>query len=129
MKTNHSFMEKCIERRIESGIHKSVYAFIHFIIGAAFVAAFGYVVMLLWNWLVPTVIGWNAVSYWQALGLLVLSKIFFGFGGLHFGNKRGHKNALRERWQKMTEEERQEFMQHRHFGCNFYQTEKTEKQN
>lgn len=37
--------------------------------------------MLLWNWLMPLVFGLMTISFWQALGLLVLSKILFGGGG------------------------------------------------
>jgi len=33
--------------------------------------------MLLWNWLMPAVFGLPEVTYWQALGLLVLSHILF----------------------------------------------------
>ena len=36
------------------------------------------VVMSLWNWLVPSVIGWKTIDFWQALGLLVLSRVLFG---------------------------------------------------
>jgi hypothetical protein len=43
-----------------------------------FAAVFGLVVMSLWNWLMPTLFGWHVISYWQALGLLILSKILFG---------------------------------------------------
>ena len=42
------------------------------------------IVMLLWNALIPSVIGWNAVNYWQAAGLLILCRILFkGFGHHH----------------------------------------------
>jgi hypothetical protein len=74
------------------------------------IAVFGFVVMWLWNWLVPPVIGWKAIDYWQALGLFVLAKILFGFGG------HGHRHAgmhwrarMIERWEKMTPEEREKF--------------------
>ena len=40
-----------------------------------------FVVMRLWNWLVPAVFGWHLINFWQALGILVLSKILFG--GFH----------------------------------------------
>ena len=46
--------------------------------------AFTYLVMLLWNWLVPELFNGPVVNYWQTLGLLVLSKILFaGFSGGH----------------------------------------------
>ncbi len=74
-------------------------------IGIAAVAVFGFVVMGLWNWLVPAIFGWKAIGFWQALGLLLLSKILFG--GL-----RGHSNwrhRFQERWERMTPEERERF--------------------
>ena len=39
---------------------------------------FSFAVMWLWNWLMPAIFGLHAISFWQALGLLVLSKILFG---------------------------------------------------
>ncbi len=33
--------------------------------------------MLLWNWLMPLLFGIKAVSFWQALGLNLLSGILF----------------------------------------------------
>lgn len=67
------------------------------------IAALGWAVMLLWNWLMPEIFtGAQTVSYWQALGILVLSKILFGrfrCGG------RGKKRKLRE--ENMTPEERE----------------------
>lgn len=43
------------------------------------IAAMGYVVMSLWNWLVPGLFtSAHEIGYLQALGVLVLSKILFG---------------------------------------------------
>ena len=54
------------------------------IMGIAFLALFTYVVMLLWNWLVPELFSGPAVTYWQTLGILVLSKILLsGVGPKH----------------------------------------------
>ena len=38
---------------------------------------FGLALMLLWNWLMPAVFGLPQVTYWQAVGLLVLAHILF----------------------------------------------------
>jgi len=52
------------------------------VFGAAAVAVFSFIVMSLWNAILPAVIGVKLISFWQALGILVLSKILFGgFGG------------------------------------------------
>ena len=45
---------------------------------AAFVFIGGELVKILWNWLLPPLLGWPAVGFWQALGLLVLARILFG---------------------------------------------------
>ena len=73
-------------------------------------AALGAVVMGLWNWLLPDLFGWHVIGFWQALGLLVLSKILLG--SLHggFGHHRMHWRArMHERWGQMSDEERQAF--------------------
>jgi hypothetical protein len=78
--------------------------------GVAMLAVFGLVVMGLWNWLAPQVFGLRTIGYWQAVGLLILSKILFGGIGrprLHRGGHWGRWMA--ERWAAMTPEEREKF--------------------
>lgn len=71
---------------------------------AAVVAAAGYIVMSLWNWLLPPLAGWHALAFPQALALLLLCRILFG--GLRGpGGGRG-RHGMRERWAAMTPEER-----------------------
>lgn len=83
-------------------------------------AAISGLVMLLWNWLVPSIFGLTAIGYWQALGLLVLARILFGgfgrgrrmmHGNMMYGMHGG--NPIRDKWQKMTPEEREEFINKR----------------
>ena len=75
------------------------------------IGLFGGAVMLLWNNILVQVIHVAAISFWQALGLLVLSKILFGgFRGGHWG--RHHwKKGMMQGWDKMTPEEREKFKQ------------------
>lgn len=84
---------------------------------AVLVAAFvvGAIVMWLWNWLMPALFGVPVIGYWQAVGLLVLSKLLLG-GFRGFGRGRGHgghfgpwRARMAERWAHMSEEERAEF--------------------
>ena len=52
---------------------------VKFLAFAALAAAvLGFVVMSLWNGLLPGLFGWHVISFWQAVGLLILSRIFFG---------------------------------------------------
>ncbi|MGA9671041.1 MAG: hypothetical protein WBQ94_17660 [Terracidiphilus sp.] len=80
---------------------------------AVFIAIFGEVVMYLWNWLLPPLFGWHQVTFWQALGLLVLCRILFGgFGGSHGKNRRNKtKQRMDERWEQLTPEERERLRQ------------------
>lgn len=76
------------------------------ILGVGAVALFGWIVMLLWNAVLVPATGAAVISFWQALGLLVLSRILVGgFGG---GNK-SRGNRMRERWTQMTPDEKQQF--------------------
>src|SRR6266567_1146712 len=63
--------------------------------------AFGFIVMNLWNWLAPDVFGARPIDFWQAIGLLVLSRILLG--GVRGPGRRMH-------WREpMTPEEREKF--------------------
>lgn len=74
------------------------------------VTAFSFVLMGLWNWLVPTVIGWKPIDFWQAVGLLVLTRLLFGLRmGFGFGHRGHWRGRMAERWERMTPEEREKF--------------------
>jgi hypothetical protein len=78
---------------------------------------FGEIVMHLWNWLLPGLFGWRPISFWQALGLLILSRILFGGFGGH-GRDRGRSRWGRgERWERMTPEEREKFRERMRSRC------------
>ena len=83
------------------------------------------IVMYLWNWLVPTLFSGPTLTYWQTLGLLLLSRLLLGGlrprGPFHhpgrFGHKRfGHgpfgRGMHRKHWSHMTREERQKMREH-----------------
>ncbi len=68
------------------------------ILGIGLLFLFGYVVMLLWNWLMPEIFGLKTLTYWQAWGLLALSCILFGRiggSGSSGGSDRKRKRKLR----------------------------------
>jgi hypothetical protein len=85
-------------------------------IAAAFVGLVGWTTMSLWNWLMPPIFGLCLISFWQALGLLALSRILCGgFGGHRGGgggvgfwqHKKQHwKQKMKDKWECMSEEER-----------------------
>ena len=78
----------------------------------------GEIVQQLWNWLLPPLFGIRQITFWQALGILVLCRILFGGFGFHgsqrsrsrrgVGNRIADRVAERvaERSENMTPEER-----------------------
>jgi Ca2+/H+ antiporter, TMEM165/GDT1 family len=90
---------------------KRIFMFVIFFIVAVMV--FGAIVMGLWNAILPSVIGVKTITFIQALGILLLSKILFvGFGyrgGWHRGKHEQWRNKWREKWVAMTPEEREKF--------------------
>jgi len=69
-----------------------------------FVWLFGELVMHLWNWLLPPLFGFKMITFWQTLGILLLSRILFGSWGGNGGQRRSRR---RDKWEKMTPEERE----------------------
>ena len=73
---------------------------------------FGTLVMFLWNKALVPVLHVSEVTFWQALGILVLSKILFGsFSG---GSRRSSwrqrwKERMTQKWNNMTPEEKERF--------------------
>lgn len=73
----------------------------------------GFVVMSLWNAILPGIIGVHPISFLQALGILILCRILFG----SFGGRRGWRGMRDQNWKKnmqeklaaMTPEEREKF--------------------
>jgi len=70
-----------------------------------------FIVMLLWNGLIPELFKGPVISFPQALGLLVLSKILFHGFGWRKNHWRHHdwRKRMQERMNAMTPEERDRF--------------------
>jgi hypothetical protein len=69
-------------------------------IGILAMSIFGFGVMSLWNWLVPALFGGKLITFWQALGMLVLSRILVG--GVS-------RPRVVHKWEQLTPEEREKF--------------------
>ncbi|MFL5742093.1 MAG: hypothetical protein ACJ75B_17855 [Flavisolibacter sp.] len=71
------------------------------------ILVFGGIVMLLWNNILSPVLHVSVLSFWQALGILVLSKILFssfGGGGYRRGNWR-----QKMMWENLSPEQKEKF--------------------
>jgi hypothetical protein len=92
----------------------------------AFVAIGGFVVQLLWNWLLPPLFGWREITFWQGVGLLALCRILFGgfrmHGAAHHGSVRRSMvdrlaDRIGERFDAMSPEERERFRERLRERC------------
>ena len=65
-------------------------------------------------------LGWTLrIDFWQAIGLLALSRILFGGLGWR-GSGRSHmRRRMAERWERMTPEERERLRQGMRGRCGF----------
>ncbi len=92
-------MSEYIEHRIKGKAERFFKGFFKVLIGGIIVIIlillFGYITMRLWNWIMPEVFGLTTLGYWQALGILVLAKIFFGGFGDHKSNRNKRKSKHR----------------------------------
>jgi hypothetical protein len=68
----------------------------------------------LWNGVLAEVVGVKTVTYWQALGILVLARILFG----GFPGRRGgpfgppwRRRMMMKRWESLTPEQREKMRQ------------------
>ena len=75
----------------------------------AFIAIGGEIVMKLWNWLLPPLFGWRLITFWQALGILVLCRVLFGGLGRHGCRGSNFRRRMKGGYEHMPPEERERF--------------------
>ncbi len=86
------------------------------VFGVVALGLIGLVTQTLWNWLVPVLFAGPILTFWQALGLLALSKILFwsfGRGGGHWRHRHGAPWGYNwsQKWSGMSTEDRERFKQ------------------
>lgn len=80
---------------------------------------FGYLVMLLWNAVIPDLTGTHTISYGQSISLLVLARILVG-GFSHHGSGHGHMKHRKARrdyeewWQEVGKNSFENFKGYKH---------------
>ncbi|MBL4606091.1 MAG: hypothetical protein JKY02_10650 [Flavobacteriaceae bacterium] len=85
----------------------------------AFILFFGYIIMYLWNWLMPEIFGLTTITFWQAIGLGLLSKLLLGGFG---GDKHGKKNDKCHSRSLDNKSSKSDFSKWKHYG-NFWEEE------
>jgi hypothetical protein len=103
------------------------------VIAIAAIAALvlGFVVMALWNALIPEIFKGPEIGFWQAIGLLLLSHILLrGWGRWRYANgwhRDRWRRRLEEKLAAMTPEERERFKQEWRHRCGWPHEEHGEK--
>ena len=68
----------------------------------------------------PALFGLAVITFWQAVGLLILSKILFGGFRFRRGPGLHWRRRMTERWEKMTPEQREQFREGMRGRCGAF---------
>jgi hypothetical protein len=86
---------------------------------AAILALISFVVMQLWNNLLPGILHVGVITFWQAMGIFVLCKILFGFGGKGGGAPwMRRKQMMMEKFNGMSDEDKARFKEQMRNRCS-----------
>lgn len=100
--------------------NKGLHVMKFLVLGIVFITAVGFATMLLWNNLIPDLFHGPIITFWQALGLLLLGKLLFGWHN-HHGSKwergREWKARMREKMANMTPEEQERMKEYFRNRC------------
>jgi hypothetical protein len=86
-----------------------------FITGLAIL--FGFIIMWLWNWLMPEIFGLTTLNYWQAVGVFILFKILLGGCGGFGSSSKSSSNKY-----ECKKNSKREFSKWKHYD-NFWKEE------
>ncbi len=109
-----------VERKTRDYVAKGFKILFFVLLGIGIAFLVGYIVMRLWNWLMPELFDLPMISYWQAVGVLVFAKIIFGFGSGDGpgGNKKSKRGPNKGKCNPL----RRDFSEWKHYD-GFWQEE------
>src|SRR3569833_207617 len=111
--TNRNFEVEAYRQKLH---FRKKLIFVPFLI-VGVLALVSYIVMLLWNNLLPDIFHVTTITYWQAAGLLVLCMILFGFGGPRGRGGAPWMRHKMERFKNMSPEEQEQFREQMRARC------------
>ena len=97
----------------------------------ASIIAMAAIVMWTWNWLVPELFHGPLINFYQAIGLMLLSRILFrGFHGMGGrGNYIRNLGQWKEGWNKMNPEQREKMRELWKKRCGGFSCKEEKKDN
>ena len=81
-------------------VHIVGWVFLGIAFAVVFALVFGIVVKFLWNWLMPVIFGLGEITYWQAFGIVILSKLLFGALGHRHKDHSNHFHKKFTDWKE-----------------------------
>jgi hypothetical protein len=75
------------------------------------VFVFSFFVMYLWNETLPVLFHFPVINLWQALDMLLLSRLLFGGLRGPWGGGQHWKNRMQKKWMSMTSEEKEKLQE------------------
>ncbi|WP_419213414.1 hypothetical protein ACNR9Q_04480 [Maribacter sp. X9] len=109
------------EEKVKNKFKKGFKILFISLLGIAVAFLFGYIVMHLWNWLMPELFGLPEIGYWKALGVLLFAKIIFGFGNGGGPNKKSRPQK-RPFFNNRCMDKRRDFSKWKHYD-EFWEAE------
>ena len=73
-----------------------LYTVLGAIAAVGFGLLFGWIVVWLWNWLMPLIFGLPTITFWQGVGLFILAKLLFGGFSSHGDNSKSEKKKKKD---------------------------------
>ena len=75
---------------------------------------FGFILMWLWNWLMPELFGLPTLTFWKAVGVFILAKLLFGGFG-NGGGKSGSKSKGHRKCESDKSKKKKDFSKWAHY--------------
>ena len=75
----------------------SAYVILVVLAAFGFGLLFGWIIVWLWNWLMPMIFGLPTITFWQGVGIFVLAKILFGGVSAHNDRSDDKKSKKKKR--------------------------------
>jgi len=63
----------------------------------------------------PALFYLTEITFWQTIGLMIISRLILGFGGHHrYSHGYNCRRNMHEKWERMTPEDREKFRENMH---------------
>ncbi|HPJ01727.1 MAG TPA: hypothetical protein PKU80_02675 [Candidatus Limiplasma sp.] len=89
---------RTIWNEIPKPIQIVVYTVLGIIAAFGFGLLFGWIIVWLWNWLMPMIFGLPTITFWQGVGVFILAKILFGGFSSHSDSSKSSKKKEKGDW-------------------------------